>query len=454
MNIESDSRKVKPGDTFIALRGIDGDGHDYILKAIEKGAIKIIAEEGAYEVETKIVTDTRAYLEKYLKDTYGKILNSLNIIGVTGTNGKTTICYLLYQALNLSGSKTAYIGTLGYFIEDKVKSLGNTTPDILEIYKMIVTAYNQGCKNIILEVSSEGVAHRRVKGIKYKGVIFSNLTQDHLNYHKTMENYALAKQEIFKNLKPHHYAFVNIDDQYASYFLLKENITFTYGYQKSDYQLIDCLSNQDGMLITYKHNNQKGTFQTKLLGSYNAYNLICVVAFLKERGLSYKEISDLMVNLNPPEGRMERIRYKINDIIIDFAHSPDSLIKFLKVIKETAKGKIYAVFGCAGERDRIKRPIMLDIVTRECDLAIITNEDPRTEDPDDIAAEMIKGTTKTNYEIIHDRKTAIIRGIELLDQDDTLLILGKGHEETITIGREIIPYNDKQVVMDYLKRQK
>ena len=151
---------------------------------------------------------------------------------------------------------------------------------------------------------------------------------------------------------------------------------------------------------------------------------------------------------------MERISYKINNIIIDFAHSPDSLIKFLEVIKDMVKGKIYVVFGCAGERDKTKRPIMFDIVTRECDFVIITNEDPRSEDPDDIAADMIKGSTKTNYEVIHDRKTAIIKGIELLDKDDTLLILGKGHEETITIGKEIIPYNDRQVVMEYLESQK
>ena len=250
IKMKSDSREIKPGDTFIALRGIASDGHDYILKAIEKGATKIIAEEGSYSVETKLVPNTRTYLEQYLLETYGEILNELNIIGVTGTNGKTTICYLLYQALNLSGSKTAYIGTLGYFIEKKERSLFNTTPDILEIYNMIVTAYNRGCKNVIIEISSEGAAYRRVEGIKYDWAIFSNLTQDHLNYHKTMENYALAKQKIFKSLKPNHRAIINIDDQYVNYFLLKENNNFTYGYNNADYQIIDFIFNDTGMEIT------------------------------------------------------------------------------------------------------------------------------------------------------------------------------------------------------------
>jgi len=452
--MKSDSREIKPGDTFIALRGITSDGHDYILKAIEQGATRIIAEEGSYSVETKLVPNTRTYLEQYLLKTYGEILNELNIIGVTGTNGKTTICYLLYQALNLSGSKTAYIGTLGYFIEKKERSLFNTTPDILEIYNMIVTAYNRGCKNIIIEISSEGIAHRRVEGIKYDWAIFSNLTQDHLNYHKTMENYALAKQRIFKSLKSKHRAIINTDDQYVNYFLLKENNNITYGYNNADYQIIDFIFNNTGMEITYKYENETRTFKTSLLGSYNVYNLISVVAVLKESGLTYEKIEEIIPKLLPPSGRMERISYKINNIIIDFAHSPDSLIKFLEVIKDMVKGKIYVVFGCAGERDKTKRPIMFDIVTRECDFVIITNEDPRSEDPNDIAADMIKGSTKTNYEVIHDRKRAIIKGIELLDKDDTLLILGKGHEETITIGKEIIPYNDRQVVMEYLESQK
>lgn len=454
IKMKSDSREIKPGDTFIALRGITSDGHDYILKAIEKGATRIIAEEGSYSVETKLVPNTRTYLEQYLLKTYGEILNELNIIGVTGTNGKTTICYLLYQALNLSGSKTAYIGTLGYFIEKKERSLFNTTPDILEIYNMIVTAYSRGCKNIIIEISSEGIVHRRVEGIKYDWAIFSNLTQDHLNYHKTMENYALAKQRIFKSLKSKHRAIINTDDQYVNYFLLKENNNITYGYNNADYQIIDFIFNNTGMEITYKYENETRTFKTSLLGSYNVYNLISVVAVLKESGLTYEKIEEIIPKLLPPSGRMERISYKINNIIIDFAHSPDSLIKFLEVIKDMVKGKVYAVFGCAGERDKTKRPIMFDIVTRECDFVIITNEDPRSEDPDDIAADMIKGSTKTNYEVIHDRKTAIIKGIELLDKDDTLLILGKGHEETITIGKEIIPYNDRQVVMEYLESQK
>ena len=455
INIKSDSRKVKPGDIFIALRGLSSDGHDYIEKAITNGAVKIVAEEGNYNVETEIVPDTRIYLEKYLANKYGDILNQINLIGVTGTNGKTTTCYLLYQALNLSGSKTAYMGTVGFYIAgEKISDLPNTTPDITNIYEMIIAAYEKGCENVVLEVSSQGIAYRRVEGIKFDYAMFTNLTEDHLDFHKTMENYALAKQELFKNLKSNGTAIINIDDKYSHYFLLENNRNITYGFNESDYQIIDY--NFDGEItkFNYKHNCKTNLLKSKLIGKYNIYNLITAVAVLKEMGLENTIIEKIIPCLKTPSGRMDNIRYKVNNIIIDYAHTPDAISNIINTVKEVTKGDIYTVFGCTGDRDRIKRPIMLDIVTEECKYAIITNDDPHTEDPNQIVADMTKGINCDNYKVILDRKEAIIKGINLLNENDTLLILGKGHEEFMIIGKEKVPFNDRKVVVEYLDSKK
>ncbi len=451
INIKSDSRKVKPGDTFVALRGISSDGHDYIEKAIENGASKIIAERGNYSVPTEIVPDTRLHLEKLLADQYGHILEQMNLIGITGTNGKTTSSFLIYQALNLNGSKTAYIGTIGFYIDKKIKDLANTTPDIAEIYDMIVTAHEQGCQNVVFEVSSQGLLHRRVAGIKFDYAVFTNLTEDHLDVHGTMENYALAKQELFKSLKSNGVALINIDDQYKDYFLLENNRNITYGFNESDYQIIDYHSNDGMTTFKYKYKGDILELKTTLIGQYNIYNMIVAVALLTEMGIDYEKLTKVVPKLKAPSGRLDNIRYKINNIIIDYAHTPDAILNVINTVKEVTKGNIYTVFGCTGDRDRAKRPVMLDIVTKNCKYAIITNDDPHTEDPNQIVADMTKGITRDNYEVILDRKAAIIKGIDLLNENDTLLILGKGHEEYMIVGKEKIPFNDRKVVMEYLE---
>ena len=201
INIKSDSRKVKPGDIFVALRGINSDGHDYIKSAIANGASKIIASEGSYSVDTKIVDDTRDYLNKYLYNNYHSIIDEMKIIGITGTNGKTTSAFLLYEALNKLNYKCAYVGTIGFYLDKKVVDLPNTNCDICDMYDMIVTAYDKGYRYIVLEVSSQGVAYGRIETLAFDYAVFTNLTREHLDYHKTMNNYALAKQQLFKQLK-------------------------------------------------------------------------------------------------------------------------------------------------------------------------------------------------------------------------------------------------------------
>lgn len=448
LNIQSDSRKIKKGDTFIALQCEVNDGHAYIEKAIENGASKIIAEHGNYSVPTQIVKNTRSYLENYLKENYNHYLDDMTLIGITGTNGKTTSAYLIYQALNMLGVKTAYIGTIGFFMDKKIMNLPNTSVDICDTYDLLMRAYDAGYKTVIMETSSHALYNGRLKTIHFDYAIFTNLTQDHLDYHKTMENYALAKQILFHSLKKNGVAIVNADDSYKDYFLLKENKNFTYGFEKSDYQIHDIKMSHQGSTFFVNQLPMK----TKLIGRYNIYNITVAVALLKQFHFEDNEIADVVKKLDAPAGRMDKIEYKNNSIIIDYAHTPDALENFISTVKEFVQGDIYIVFGCTGERDRTKRPIMTNIVGSYAKYFIITNDDPHFEDPNQIVADMTKGIQYQNYEVCLDRKKAIEKGIERLTKNDVLLILGKGHEEFMVIGKEKIPFNDKKVVLEYLEK--
>ena len=452
INIRSDSRKVKPGDIFVALKGISSNGSQYIEDAIKNGASKLIVEEdGNYSIPYEVVDDSRKYLENYLVNNYNKYLDKMTLIGITGTNGKTTTAFLLYDALNKLGRKCAYMGTIGFYLEDKVYSLPNTSPDVTEVYDMIITAYDSGYRYMTLEISSHGLDMNRLEGINFDYAVFTNLTQDHLDYHKTMGNYALAKQKLFNRLKLNGKAIVNADDKYKEYFLLENNNNITYGFDISDYQVIDYDMNQGGTKFTYKYGDKEEFIISNLLGKYNIYNVLVVVSVLLEIGFSHEAVKNVILKLKSPSGRMDMIKHGNSSIIIDYAHTPDAVEKIIKTMKEVTKGNIYTVFGCTGDRDRTKRPIMMNIVTSLSKFAIVTNDDPHNEDPDQIVGDMLDGIDVSNYEVCLDRKKAIIKGIDLLKDGDSLLILGKGHEEVMIVkNNEKIPFNDRKVVIEYL----
>lgn len=452
INIRSDSRKVKPGDIFVALKGISSNGSQYIEDAIKNGASKLIVEaDGDYSIPYEVVSDSRKYLENYLVSNYNKYLDEMTLIGITGTNGKTTTAFLLYDALNKLGCKCAYMGTIGFYLDEKVYSLPNTSPDVTEVYDMIITAYDAGYRYMTLEISSHGLDMNRLEGINFDYVVFTNLTQDHLDYHKTMGNYALAKQKLFTRLKANGKAIVNGDDKYKEYFLLESNNNITYGFDISDYQVIDYDMNQGGTKFTYKHNDKEEFIISNLLGKYNIYNVLVVISILLEMGFLYEDVKNVILKLKSPSGRMDMIKYGTSSIVIDYAHTPDAVEKIIKTMKEVTEGNIYTVFGCTGDRDRTKRPIMMNIVTSLSKFAIVTNDDPHNEDPNQIVNDMLDGIDVSNYEVCLDRRKAIIKGIDLLKDKDSLLILGKGHEEVMIVkNNEKIPFNDRKVVIEYL----
>ena len=450
MEIKSDSRKIKKGDTFIALKGPNNDGHDYINEAISNGASKVIAEHGLYACDTLIVKDTRAYLAKYLKKKYPEVLK-LKLIGVTGTNGKTTTCFLIHQALNTQNHKCGYIGTIGFYIDKKIRELENTTPDLIELYELLDFCAKEGCEYVCMEVSSQALAMKRVEGLEFTYTVFTNLTQDHLDYHTTMENYALAKQELFHKLKSDGKAIVNIDDENYKYFLLEDNQNITYGFNPATYQVIDFeVSNLSKFKV--KINDNISDYQSKLLGKHNIYNLLVTIIVLTEIGINEDDIQKFVLECQAPKGRMESVIFDGKIAIVDYAHTPDAVLNVLKTVNEFAKGRVITLIGCGGNRDKTKRPKMADIATNNSSYVIFTSDNPRMENPEDIISDMVQNLSNSNYEIIINRKEAIKKGIQMLEKNDILLLLGKGHETYQIIKDKKIHFDDLEEVLNNIRR--
>ncbi len=450
MNIKTDSRKVKKGDTFVALKTLNNDGHEYVEEAILNGAETVVVEHGLYSVNTLVVNDTKTYLIHILKERYYDQIKHLKLIGMTGTNGKTTTCYLIYEALCKLNKKVAYIGTIGFYAnEDKIKELNNTTPEINEMYEMLLYCTENNIEYVVMEVSSHALSMRRVEGLEFDYAIFSNLTKDHLDYHLDMKSYALAKQKLFSMLKENGKAIVNVDDDYKNYFLLKENNNITYGFLESDYQIIDYNIHTSGSKFKIKV-KQEIELESPLLGKHNVYNILVMTIVLLNEGFMIEQVKSLMLELKAPTGRMDTIIYNTNRIIIDYAHTPDAVKNVINAVKELNPNHIYTIIGCGGNRDKTKRPEMAKIATDLSDYAIFTSDNPRLEDPNDIIDDMIKNLQNTNYETIVNRKNAIIKGIQKLENNDILLVLGKGHETYQIIGKEKLEFDDKQTVLEII----
>ncbi len=450
MNIKTDSRKVKKGDTFVALKTLNNDGHEYVEEAILNGAETVVVEHGLYSVNTLVVNDTKTYLIHILKERYYDQIKHLKLIGMTGTNGKTTTCYLIYEALCKLNKKVAYIGTIGFYANgDKIKELNNTTPEINEMYEMLLYCTENNIEYVVMEVSSHALSMRRVEGLEFDYAIFSNLTKDHLDYHLDMKSYALAKQKLFSMLKENGKAIVNVDDDYKNYFLLKENNNITYGFLESDYQIIDYNIHTSGSKFKIKV-KQEIELESPLLGKHNVYNILVMTIVLLNEGFMIEQVKSLMLELKAPTGRMDTIIYNTNRIIIDYAHTPDAVKNVINAVKELNPNHIYTIIGCGGNRDKTKRPEMAKIATDLSDYAIFTSDNPRLEDPNDIIDDMIKNLQNTNYETIVNRKNAIIKGIQKLENNDILLVLGKGHETYQIIGKEKLEFDDKQTVLEII----
>ena len=403
MNISANSKKGN--NIFVSLN------NKYIDDDINNGFKKIIVSKSKF----KAVKSTRKYLEKYLKKYYYKQIKDVILIGVTGTNGKTSTSYLIYQALNLAGIKCSYIGTIGFYLENDIKKLNNTTPDICDLYEMIIESINCGCKAVVMEVSSHALKLGRVNTLKFDYAILTNITEDHLDFHKTYKDYYKTKMSIFKKLKKK-------------------------GTKISDIKIENYDINND----YFEYNNK--IYNTKIKGEYNIKNIIPSIIILDKMNIDSRKI---IPQLCLPPGRMQIINYKNNSIIIDYAHTPDAMEKIISTVKIMNHNKIITIFGCGGNREKEKRPKMGEIASLLSDYVILTNDNPRDENPKEIIRE-IKQNMNNNYKIIYDRKKAIQEGIKMLKENDVLLILGKGHEEYQVIDNKKIFFSDLYTVYDII----
>lgn len=467
--IETDSRKVKEGYLFIALRGFTVDGHNFIPQAAAKGAVAFVVESEMEVPGVSIqVPDSRKALAILADKFYEHPTGKLDLIGVTGTNGKTTVTHLVEKIMTDYGALTGIIGTIQMKIGDYVEGVKNTTPESIELQHMLAFMVDKGAKYACIEVSSHALEMGRVWGCDFKTAIFTNLTQDHLDYHETMENYRWAKSLLFSQLGNGYQgkekcAILNMDDPATEYYRkVTAAQVITYGIDhKADVQAKDIVITGSGTTFTLSTVQGEISLSVHLIGKFNVYNCLAAAAACLVEGVPLSLIKQSLESIEGVNGRFERVNEGQDfTVIVDYAHTPDSLENVLKTAKEFTKGKLYCIVGCGGDRDRTKRPVMAQIAAKYADHAIFTSDNPRSEDPDAILGDMVAGLDskiigQEKFTTITDRKKAIQYAISLAKQGDCILIAGKGHETYQIINGNTLPFDDRQVasvaILDVIK---
>lgn len=457
--IENDSRDISKNNMFIAIKGYTVDGHDFIDKAIENGANCIVIEKDVLVENDEItlikVDDTIKALTSFSSIFYEQPSKKLKTIGITGTNGKTSITYMIKGIFEEAKKEMGIIGTMGSRFADKVINNKNTTPDSLIIQKHLRKMLDSGMEFCVMEVSSHALDLQRVEDVDFQVGVFTNLTEDHLDYHKTMENYYKSKLKLFNWAKK--YNVINGDDEYGKRILqeMDNNIpVVTYGID-GDYDIYatDVVCHIKG--VNFNLNTRKGSIpiDLKLLGRFSVYNALAAIACGIIYDIDLPTIKKGIENIANIKGRFEIIPVDEDySVIIDFAHTPDGLEKVLTTIDQFAKGRKVVIFGAGGNRDKAKRPIMGETVARHADLCIVTSDNPRFEEPDDIIKDVLVGVEKVKgkYIAITDRKEAIKYALSNAKPNDIILLAGKGHETYTIIKDEVIPFDEKQIVLEML----
>lgn len=441
-----DSRQVVEGDIFVVLYNDSMNNECYVEDAIIAGAKTIISSRDLYDVETILCDDTMHYLKEYVKIHYAPIINQMNLMGVTGTNGKTTTCYLIYQLLNYLKQDCCYIGTLGFYQREFVHELDNTTPNIVELYELLLDCYDKGYRNVVMEVSSHALFYERAYGLEFNTGVFTNLSQDHLDFHHSFESYLVSKQLLKSYVTGT--MVVNYDDAHYESFVT--NRTCSIGYKGNDLKIMHYDTHKDYTVITLEYKGNRYVVQSKLKAKFNVYNLVMAIGVVLQQGICMEDIIKYCNKITMAKGRCQIIPYKCHDIVVDYAHTPDAVEKVIDSFREVSKHKIITIIGCGGDRDKTKRPLMASVACCKSDVVIFTSDNPRTEDPECIIEDMVEGLNATNYIIEIDRKEAIYKGIMMLEQEDTLLILGKGHEDYQIINTTKHHFDDVLVVYEII----
>ncbi len=450
--ITSDSREIKEGYAFVCIKGVADDGHNYAASAAQKGAVVVITERKMDVDNEIVVSDTRELYADMCAKWFGNPADSLKLIGVTGTNGKTSITYMLKSILEHSGNKVGLIGTIQNMIGDEIIATKNTTPGVYELNRLFALMKEKGCDYVVMEVSSHALDQKRVCGLMFEAAIFTNLTQDHLDYHITMENYLEAKKRLFTMCKT---AIVNSDDEYCSSLIegleckvvsysLSDESTYSakaikYRPTSVEYELVG-----NDILNHIKFNTG---------GRFSVYNSMCAVVTALELGFSIQTITDAVESIQGIKGRAESVPTGRDfAVIIDYAHTPDGLKNILKTFRDCEKNRVIALFGCGGDRDKTKRPIMGGIAVRYADYVIVTSDNPRSEDPDEIIKDILVGTSASNtpIKVIANRIEAIKYAVSIAQAGDIIVLAGKGHETYQILDTGTIHLDEREVVREAL----
>jgi UDP-N-acetylmuramoyl-L-alanyl-D-glutamate--2,6-diaminopimelate ligase len=455
-----DSRAVVPGCLFIATKGVNVDGHAYISAAVGKGAIAVVCEEFPEEMPEHViwvkVGDAALSLAHIAANFYGNPADALEVIGVTGTNGKTTTATLLYKLFTAMGERSGLLSTVVVMVGDEEVAATHTTPDAKQLHGFFRKMVDAGCRFCFMEVSSHALIQKRVAGIKFAGAVFTNITHDHLDYHGTFRNYLEAKKILFDELSPSAFGLVNADDKNGLVMLQNcKGRRLTYSLQRmADYKGRIVENTFEGLSLEI--NGREAWF--RLIGSFNAYNLLAVFGVATESGLDQDGFLQELSDIEGVNGRFQTITspQRGRTAIVDYAHTPDALRNVLETIRDIRHGggKIITVVGCGGNRDAAKRPVMAEIATRLSDQVVFTSDNPRDEDPADILAQMMAGVPvsgRRKVMTVENRKEAIGVACRLASPEDIILVAGKGHETYQEIKGVKHPIDDREVIAETFK---
>jgi UDP-N-acetylmuramoyl-L-alanyl-D-glutamate--2,6-diaminopimelate ligase len=456
-----DSRRVQPGGLFFAIQGEKQDGHAFVPQALDRGAVAIVSEQprpaGLQAAWVRVPCIRRA-LAHAAREFYGHPDSKLRLVGITGTNGKTTTAFLLESILRAAGLRTALFGTIEYRMGERTVPATNTTPESLDLFAYLAEFLERGGDAAVMEVSSHALAQERVWGMRFAGAVFTNLTRDHLDYHGDMENYFAAKRRLFEGLgtPTPEVGVINRDDPWGVRLLeIRLPRRVTYGLDPAaDVTVKHFSSTQEGICAGIRTPSGEVTVQSPLVGRANLLNILAATATASALGIAAKAIEEGVAALKSVPGRLERVdQGQPFLVLVDYAHTDDALRNVLTAVRGLARGRVITVFGCGGDRDRTKRPLMGEVAGTLSDLAVLTSDNPRSEDPLRIINDVLVGLQKTGkpYLAEVDRETAIRKALAAARAGDAVLIAGKGHESYQILRHETIPFDDREVARKVLK---
>jgi len=462
--IEYDSRRIGPGDVFVCIPGAKTDGHNYATQAAAQGAVALLVERPVTGVEgcTVIqVRNTREILPLLASRFFERPSQSLQVVGVTGTNGKTTTTHLIKAILEEAGFATGLVGTLNASFRDYKEILANTTPESLDLERFMRRVADEGGSHLVMEVSSHALDMGRVKEIQFDTAVFTNLTQDHLDYHQTLERYRDAKLKLFASIAPAagRLAVINRDDPHAGSFMETARVRqISYGINNpAAVRASGVEITARGSKFTVVYDGGEMEVRTRLAGLFNVYNSLAAIAFAVGKGIEPQVIQSALVKVQGVPGRFEAVdEGQDYTVIVDYAHTPDGLENILKTARQIAGRRIITVFGAGGDRDRTKRPLMGGIAAELSDYSIVTSDNPRSEDPLAIIEDILVGVRKHKnaaYAVVPDRREAIRHAIDLATRDDMVIIAGKGHEDYQIIKGKVYPFDDRLVARECIREK-